>query len=98
MKTNVTFTDFTDAFRNMGRKDQFSYNGLKALYDYLEELENDMNDEIELDVIAICCEYTEFADLAEYNQDYDYVESLSQVQELTQVIVIDTEAFIIQQF
>ncbi len=98
MKTNVTFTDFTDAFRNMGRKDQFSYNGLKALYDYLEELENDMNEEIELDVIAFCCEYTEYENLAEYNQEHDYVESLAQVQELTQVIVIDTEAFIIQQF
>ena len=98
MKQTVTFTDFTDAFRNMGRKDQFSYNGLKALYDYLEELENDMNEEIELDVIAFCCEYTEYENLAEYNQEHDYVESLAQVQELTQVIVIDTEAFIIQQF
>ena len=98
MKQTVTFADFTDAFRNMGRKENFSYNGLKALFDYLEQLEEDIGEEMELDVIAICCEYTEYADLAEYNQDYNYVESLAQVQELTQVIVIDTEAFIIQQF
>jgi hypothetical protein len=42
-------------FSVMGRKSQFSYEALNLLYDYLEE-----NAEgYELDVIALCCEYSE---------------------------------------
>jgi hypothetical protein len=48
-------SQFRDAFRAMGRHDQFSYEGLALLFDYLEELDPDM----ELDVVAICCDYSE---------------------------------------
>ena len=39
MKNTVSKTEFRDAFHNMGRKDSFSYNGLGALFDWLEEME-----------------------------------------------------------
>ena len=45
--------DFIDAFRKMGREESFSYNGLVALYEYLEMLEDDLGQEIELDVIRL---------------------------------------------
>jgi len=48
-------SQFRDAFRTMGRGDQFSYEGMELLFDYLEECDPDM----ELDVIALCCEYSE---------------------------------------
>jgi len=48
-------SQFRDAFRAMGRHDQFSYEGMELLFDYFEELDPDM----ELDVIAICCDYSE---------------------------------------
>ena len=60
MKRTINFGDFCDAFFNMGRKDQFSYNGKKALFEYFENLEQDTGDEMELDVIALCCEFTEY--------------------------------------
>ena len=60
MKRTINFGDFCDAFFNMGRKDQFSYNGKKALFEYIENLEQDTGDEMELDVIALCCEFTEY--------------------------------------
>ena len=59
MKTTVSRYDFERAFVDAGRKDQFSYEGLKALFDYFESYEEETGQEIELDVVAICCEYSE---------------------------------------
>ncbi len=99
MIKTIGFCEFTDSFRNMGRGEQFSYGGLQALYDYLEELAEDIGEEVELDVIALCCEYAEYADLEEfqgdYGEDYDCMEA---VEENTLVIYVAGERFIIQQF
>jgi len=97
MKQTVYEHDFRRAFEQL-RPDNFTYQGLNALYDYLTDFEDGTGEEVELDVIGICCEYSEYKNLKEYNQDYDYCESISQLQELTTVIPIDTESFIIQQF
>jgi hypothetical protein len=59
MKTIVTESDFRDAFRAMGRNDQFSYEGLGVLFNYLENYEEDTGIELELDVVALCCDYYE---------------------------------------
>lgn len=59
MKTTIDLYDFRDAFHRMGRADQFSYEGLRILFDYLEEMERDIGEELELDVIALCCDYSE---------------------------------------
>lgn len=59
MKTTVNRYAFERAFADAGRKDQFSYEGLKALFEYLEQYEEDTGEEIELDVIALCCDYYE---------------------------------------
>ena len=48
-------SQFRDAFRVYDRHTQFSYEGMELLFDYLEEADPDM----ELDVIAICCDYSE---------------------------------------
>ena len=50
---------FRDAFHGAGRSGQFSYDGLEVLFDYLEQYEEDTGEAIELDVIALCCEYSE---------------------------------------
>ena len=59
MKTTVNLYDFRQAFNDMGMGEQFSYDGLEILFDYLEQLGDDIGEEIELDVIALCCEYAE---------------------------------------
>jgi hypothetical protein len=53
MIMQVNFSRFCDEFQRAGRADQFSYEAKKALFEYLDE------DDAELDVIALCCEYTE---------------------------------------
>ena len=55
MIQTINVSDFRAAFHSMGRKDQFSYEGLGALFEYLEEVDP----EFELDVIALCCDYSE---------------------------------------
>ena len=44
MKTNVNQWNFSDAFINCGRESNFSYQGRIALFDYLEQLEEDMEE------------------------------------------------------
>lgn len=58
MKTTVNQSEFIDAFRRCNRYDQFGYDALCSLFDYMEELESDTGEEMELDVIAVCCEYS----------------------------------------
>lgn len=50
---------FRDAFQKMDRLSNFSYNGLEVLFDYLEEYSECTGEPVELDVIALCCEYSE---------------------------------------
>lgn len=59
MKTTISKYDFERAFVDADRKDNFSYEALGLLFDYFEQYEDDTGEEIELDVIAICCEYNE---------------------------------------
>mgnify|MGYP003110670609 CR=1 FL=1 len=91
--------DFIDAFKKMGREENFSRNGLIALYEYLEMLGDDLGQPIELDVIALCCEYAEYDNLEEFQADYDdEYETIEDIQNETTVIMIDDDSFIIQQF
>lgn len=99
MKTTVNESQFIDAFTKMNRENNFSYEGRKALFEYLDQYEQDTGEEVELDVIALCCEYSEYENLAEFQKDYgDEYESIEDIERDTQVIRIDDEAFIIQQF
>ena len=72
MITTVDVHDFRDAFRQMGRSDQFSHAGLAALFDYLEEMEADMREPMELDVIAFCLEYNEYASALEAAEEHGF--------------------------
>ena len=99
----VTFYDFVQEFEKYERKNQFSYQGLKALFEYLEELSEDLGQPIELDVIGLCCEFVEYENLEAFKDDYghevgDDVNSIDDISLYTTVIDINGEAFIIQNF
>jgi hypothetical protein len=59
MIINVTLSDFRSMFKAYNRQEQFSYEGLGHLFDYLETIEQDSGLPMVLDVIAICCNFTE---------------------------------------
>ena len=42
----------------MNRGENFGYNGWRAIGDYLESLSDDTGENIEIDIVAICCEYS----------------------------------------
>ncbi len=110
MQEEITFNMFCDRFRDMNRNDNFSYDGKRALFDYLESYEEDADTKIELDIIALCCEYTEYENIKEYLENYnagiekeeDEEEEdfnkrvLEEIQEKTTLIQIEnSEGFII---
>ena len=61
---------FREVFRIAGRMDQFSYEGFEVLFDYLDELSESTGVPIELDVVALCCEYYE-GSIEEIIANYD---------------------------
>ena len=110
MKQTINSSDFIGAFRTHGRQTQFSYAGLRALFEYLEEMEEGMGEEMELDVIALCCDFSEFSSAKEAaiehgmtaeedEQDEDAIEehALQWLQDRTSVITYDS-GIIIQSF
>jgi hypothetical protein len=73
MKQTLMTYQIVDAlYRN--KDNGFSYEGAKALADYLEQLEEDIGEEFELDVVAIRCEYTECKNYQELNQELDIID------------------------
>ena len=98
MISTVSRNDFRDAFVRMNRSTNFSYDGLSALYDYLEEYADCCGTQVELDVIALCCEFCEFDDLAELQESYTDIESLDDLRDHTTVIECDNGHIIIQSY
>jgi hypothetical protein len=70
MKQTVQQQDFLDAFRNYGRADQFSRAGLIALFDYMEEYKAGTGEGLELDVIGLCCDFSEYPTALEAVEEY----------------------------
>src|SRR3990167_6850102 len=61
IKKNVNFSMFCNWFNSSGNyKDNYSYEGKKALFEYLEQYSVDLGKDIDFDPIALCCEYTEY--------------------------------------
>ena len=100
MKQSITRADFVGWFWGSDTyKRNFSYEGLNSLFDYLEELEEDMGKEMEFDPVAICCEYSEYENLEEIKNNYDCIENYEDLENNTSVIEIEnTDRLIIQDF
>lgn len=110
MYQTVTFSMFVDAFHRMDRSTQFcayyqdgkpvgAYEALRAIYDYLEETQDDP---YELDVIAICCEFahdtaSEIADQwgippqPDYMSDQEFQDSIEEILRERGVYVATTD-------
>ena len=67
---------FVEAFRRMGRENQFSREALEALFEYIENYEEDTGSRVELDVVGLCCEFTEYTTAVEAASDYGFTTEL----------------------
>ena len=104
MYRTINEYEFEQAFKNMDR-DNFSYDGYRALYEFLDEICSSDDKGFELDVIAICCDFTEYENLKEFQSEYyddvagDKFKTIEEIEEETIVIRIeDSDSFIIQDF
>ena len=90
MKQTINQTQFINAFQTWDTyKDNFSYHGLELLYEYFEDYYADTSIEMELDVVGICCDFSEM-NIAELLQTYnpltisdDEFNELSEVEQVT---------------
>ena len=108
MKQTVNNSDFHNAFHRMDRGNQFSYEALNLIYEYFEEYEQSTDEEIELDVISICCEYSESSIeqiIRDYSIDCDDIEDdeidahvLSYLEDHTTVIGQTDDSIVFIQF
>lgn len=96
MITTINRDEFVNGIRSL-RPDNFTCEGLHGLFDYFEQLEDCLGEQIEFDPIAICCEYTEYESIEEYNRNYGppVITSLDDLEDITTVIRLDF-GFIIQ--
>ena len=105
MKQTVTEFQFIEAFRHAGRESQFSVNARRALFAHFEQFEEDTDTEIELDPIAICCEWAEYPSALKAANDFGFKgneldteeAALDWLYEQTQVVPFEG-GLVIQQF
>ena len=99
MKNSVDFYEFRNWFEK-NRPDNYSGEGLKALFEYIEQYEADCGTELDFDPIALCCEYTEYENIAEFHKDYDNEDypDKEAIMDETQLIEVGMEGFIILNF
>jgi hypothetical protein len=71
MKKTLTTYDIADALKQDDNAN-WSYKGAQALAEYLEQCEEDTGEEMELDVVAIRCDFAEYQSLQEWAEDYFY--------------------------
>lgn len=86
MKEHVTFERFVRAFKECGRGAQFSKKGLHLLFEHLEELEEDIGEELELDPIGLCCDYTEYSSFEYFQTSNPSYKTLDQLKNDTVVL------------
>lgn len=87
MHIQITETMFKDAFKSANRAENFSHEGLTLLFEHFEQLEEDLGEPIELDVIAICCDYVE---LNMEWIDHDYQKSFESFNEAVEWLMEQT--------
>ena len=105
VQTLHTASQFIDAFKQSSRAEQFSYEALEAIFNYYEE----MGDDVEFDPVGICCDWQEATwqevaeqysvDLSDCETEEDKVKTVSEyLWENTHSIDLADDSFVFVQF
>ena len=106
MKQSINLYAFRDAFLTL-RPNSFSYEGLDVLFEYLEEYEDSVGEEMELDVIAICGDFSElsldeardmYSNISQVKDAENQEEMVEAFEELTLVMPVGEDRLIIENF
>ena len=103
MKKTITKGEFVRGGEDI-RLENFSGESLRALYDYLKDLEEDLG-EMEFDPVAICLGFTEYENLEEFKKDIEGVipsedlDSIEDIRQYTAVIEVPgSDKIIVDEF
>ena len=86
MKQTVTESMFIDAFRQIS-PENFTISGLRAMFEYFDNLEEETGEEIELDVIAICVDFAQYTE-EEIRQEYSHIDGIEDAENLEEIAEI----------
>ena len=64
----------------------WTYEDAGALFDYYEQFSDDTGEDVELDRVALRCEWTRADSIDEVIEEYDDIESMEDLEDRTQVI------------
>lgn len=105
MYKRIYLSDFMEAFDDHGRDDQFSPAALEALFEFFEELEDETGELVELDVIDICCSFTEYDSPQDCANEFglnadgmDNEEVIDLIRDHTLVIPLKSGGIVIQNY
>ncbi len=101
----IDIWDFRKAFANSGRSSDYSGAALEFLFEQYSDLEKDW----ELDVIAICCEWTEYDEPNDLWEAYGYLiggkydpdrfgELLEAIGDRTNYRILENHSIMVQDF
>ena len=86
---DIGFNQFCDQFLYKNRENNFSYEGKRVLFDYLEDT---YDGEYDLDVVELCCAYSE--DSIENVLENNYFSSIEELERNALVLHVDSETII----
>lgn len=101
--------DFVQMFKESSRKDQFSVEALEAIFNYLDNYSEETGENVEFDIVGICCEWAEMTwqEIAQYygvdlSQCTDDDERIGEVEDFlcknTQYCELSNDVFVFVQF
>ena len=105
----INFNDFQSEFE-AHEKDNFSYEALEELFNYYNDLSEDIGEDWELDVVGICCEWNEMDKeeiLRQYSHHIDDEEAeegeqfgqiLDYLKDYTHVIEVEGDTWLVRAF
>lgn len=80
IKMTCNTHDVITTAKAMDRLDNFGIDGWLALFQYMEGFSEDIGEDIELDIVAWCCDFTRYESLHDYNKqrgtNYDGIDKI----------------------
>ena len=89
-QTIETAYDLRRAFKAYDRQDSFSWEGYEALIEYFTEI-----GDVELDVIAICFDFSEYESFEELARDYNEPEDMDDLRDMTWAVELPSGGLLI---
>lgn len=86
-------------FQSYGRGEQFSRWGFDALFKYFDEFSEDIGEDIHLDVIALCCEWSEYDSIEEACDQYgNEIQTADDLNDHTLLLFLDNGGVVVRDF